>query len=316
MLALTLFRSNDDMKKQLLIAMSLLLIGISGWIFYNKMSDENTKGVQPSFKEGSNTISYGLLDADGKVMNNGSALEPKNNKLEYTLSLSNFIEVEREYALIVLSNFEQTPFTVEGKQYSVYTFNAKPNKSIKFNLSVTTNNSTKEIDYLIIKKPNYLIDKLDISRMHTLQEVLPMRYMVKSNGDNPKAAAGLIPDDTIKKGPNDTIFVSKQKEELNILSAARSGEHVFISVGNVGEKKENYNIIALNQWQQIPLENDQLVGNVAVNPGERKVFEYKLPKVKHDSNFQVIALPKPYEVSESDYESTVPSGSFRTVIKP
>ncbi|PJN86552.1 hypothetical protein [Bacillus sp. mrc49] len=302
------------MKKKLLIVTSLILIGISGWIFYNKT--ENTKGVQPGFKAGSNTISYGLLDDDGKVMNNGSTLEPKNNKLEYTFSLSNFIEVEREYAVIVLRNFEQTPFTVEGKPYSVYTFNAKPNKSNEFNLSVATNDRTREIDYLIFKKPNYLIDNLDISKMGALQEVLPMRFKVKSNGEKPKAAAGFIPDDTIKKGPNDTIFVSKQKEELSILPTARSGEHVFISVGNVGEKEENYHIIALNHWQQIPLENNQLVGNVAVKPGERKVFEYKLPQVQHDSNFQVIALPKPYEVSESDYESTVVSGSFRTVIKP
>ncbi|MFJ7752950.1 hypothetical protein ACQKGI_15615 [Peribacillus muralis] len=302
------------MKKKLLIGITLLLIGISVWISYNKM--ENTKGVQPGFREGSNTISYGLLDDDGKVMNNGSTLEPINNKLEYTLSLSNFIEVEREYAVMVLRNFEQTPFTVEGKPYSVYTFKAKPNKSIEFDLSVATNDRTTEIDYLIFKKPNNLIDKLDISKMDTLQEVLPMRFMVKSKGEEPKAAADLIPDDMVKEGPNDTIFVSKQKEELIILPAAKSGEHVFLSVGNIGEKEENYNIIALNEWQQVSLGKDQLVGHVAVNPGERKVFEYKLPQVRHDSNFQVIALPKPYEVSESDYESTDVSGSIRMVIKP
>ncbi|MGE6379031.1 hypothetical protein [Peribacillus muralis] len=137
------------MKKKLLIAISLLLIGISVWTFYNKM--ENTKGVQPGFQEGSNTISYGLLDDDGKVLNNGSTLEPKNNKLEYTLSLSNFIELERDYAVMVLRNFEQTPFTVEGKPYSVYTFKAKPNKSIEFDLSVATNDRTKEIVFLYLK---------------------------------------------------------------------------------------------------------------------------------------------------------------------
>ncbi|MFE0507633.1 hypothetical protein ACWF7H_24500 [Peribacillus butanolivorans] len=303
------------MKKKLLIVTVILFIGISGWIFYNKMSGENTKGIQPGFEEGSNTISYGLLNADDKVIDNGSILEPKENKLEYTLSLSNFIEVEREYALIVLENFKQTPFTVEGKRYSVYTFNAKPNKRIEFNTSISTNNNTREIDYLIFKKPNYLLDKLDISKMHTLQEFLPLRFKVKSNGAKPKTA-DFIPDETIKEGPNDTIFISKQKEELNILPTARSGENVFISVGNIVEKKENYNVIALNNWQQIPLENEQLVGNVVVKPGERKVFEYKLPQVKDNSNFQVIALPKPYEVSESDYESTAAFGSFRTVIKP
>ncbi|MGE6379030.1 hypothetical protein [Peribacillus muralis] len=152
--------------------------------------------------------------------------------------------------------------------------------------------------------------------MDTMQEVLPMRFMVKSKGEEPKAAADLIPDDMIKEGPNDTIFVSKQKEELIILPAAKSGEHVFLSVGNVGEKEENYHIIALNQWQQVSLGNDQVVGHVAVNPGERKVFQFELPKVKDESNFQVIALPKPYEVSESDYERTDVSGSIRTVIKP
>ena len=48
------------MKKKLLIVTVILFIGISGWIFYNnKMSGENTKGIQPGFEEGSNTVPTG-----------------------------------------------------------------------------------------------------------------------------------------------------------------------------------------------------------------------------------------------------------------
>ncbi|MFF2857603.1 MULTISPECIES: hypothetical protein [unclassified Peribacillus] len=78
----------------------ILFIGISGWLLYDNKSaektNENTKGVQPGFEESSNTISFGLLDEIDKVVNNGSILEPKENKLEYTFSHSNFIEVERD----------------------------------------------------------------------------------------------------------------------------------------------------------------------------------------------------------------------------
>lgn len=46
----------------------------------------------------------------------------------------------------------------------------------------------------------------------------------------------------------------------------------------------------------MPFINNKLVGNVLVNPVERKVFRFKLPLVKANSNFQVIALPSPYQI--------------------
>lgn len=71
-----------------MVITAILLIGISGWLLYDNNQPEktngNTKGVQPGFEEGSNTISFGLLDENDKVVNNGSILEPKENKLEYT----------------------------------------------------------------------------------------------------------------------------------------------------------------------------------------------------------------------------------------
>ncbi|MGE7762092.1 hypothetical protein [Peribacillus sp. NPDC097895] len=307
------------MKKQLMVITVILLIGISGWLLYDNKSAEktngNTKGVQPGFEESSNTISFGLLDENDKVVNNGSILEPKENKLEYTFSLSNFIEVERDYALIVLDNFKQIPFTVQGKKFNVYPFNAKANKTVEFKTSISVKKDTSEIDYLVIKKPNYFTEKLDIPKMHSLQEILPLRFQVKNNSQKQKTAT-FTPEEMFNEGPNDTIFISKQKEELTILPTERSGEDIYISVGNINEEKENYNIIALSNWKQVPFENNELVGNVLVNPGERKVFKFKLPFVKADSNFQVIALPRPYEVSEKDYESTRAEGSMRAVIKP
>ena len=114
----------------------------------------------------------------------------------------------------------------------------------------------------------------------------------------------------LKKDPTIPFLLVSKKEELNTLPTARSGENVFISVGNIVEKKENYNIIALNNWQHIPLENEQLVGNVVVNPGERKVFEYKLPQVKDNSNFRLLLYRNLMKLARVTTKAQPPSGHF------
>ncbi|MBL4954897.1 hypothetical protein JK635_22315 [Neobacillus sp. YIM B02564] len=112
------------------------------------------------------------------------------------------------------------------------------------------------------------------------------------------------------------MFISKQKEQLNILPTANSGENIFVSIGNISKEKEAYNMIALSNWKQVPFINNELVGNVSVNPGERKIFKFKLPFVKENSNFQVIAFPTPYKISKDNFDSTLVYGSIRTMIKP
>lgn len=298
------------------------------WFSYNKMfgsdnkilgSDNKTQKVQssiiPGFGENSSSISYGLLDGHKKVIDNGELLIAKNNKLEYTISLSNFIKVDRKYALIILDNQIQVPFTVKGKRYDVYTFDTKANETVEIKTVVPINKNSSEIDYLLIKKPEYLLDKIDLQKMTVLQEILPLRFKIK-NSNVPTKVPVFIPDKIFKNGANDNIFVSKKENELNVLPTIRSGEYIYISVGAIGKDKENYNIIAFENWKQIAIKDNYVVGKVKINPGERKVYKFKVPNVKKNSSFQVIAVPKFNETNRTDVKNTLVYGSIRTTIKP
>lgn len=310
------------MKKSLVSILGIIIL-ILACIFYFSLSEKPTEGkdantksdhIIPGFGKDSNSIAIGLLDKNNKIIDQGSTLKVKNNKIVYTVSLSNFIKVERKYALIILENFKQVPFTVNGKSYKVYNFNAKENETVEFDTTVKAQNNTSEIDYILIKKPEYLLDKLDFEKMSTLQEIMSLRFVVGNNSEI--KTPNYIPQKTYKGGPNDTVFISKRKEELEILPKIKTGETMYLSVGNIGNKNANYTIVALNNWKQVPIIDKKLVGNVSVKPDERKVYKIKAPLVKEKSNFQVIAIPNTGQLNPNSYQSFQLQGTIRTVITP
>lgn len=69
-------------------------------------------------------------------------------------------------------------------------------------------------------------------------------------------------------------------------------------------------------WEQISLIDDQLVHYVTVEPNEKKVFEVTLPNTIKKKNYQVLAFPHPFGVSNTNYESRFVESTIRTVIKP
>jgi hypothetical protein len=99
---------------------------------------------------------------------------------------------------------------------------------------------------------------------------------------------------------------------------SKKNKEVFLSVGHPEGKSSDFALAAFLDWKQIPFpdRNHQRVHYVTLEKGKREVFPLKLPQVQRESNFQVIAFPKPYQISESDFGSQTVYGSPRIVIQP
>ncbi|MCD1162052.1 hypothetical protein LQF35_17115 [Peribacillus sp. N3] len=76
-----------------------------------------------------------------------------------------------------------------------------------------------------------------------------------------------------------------------------------------------YAIIALKDWEQVAVRDNTDVLYTTVPPETRHLFDFNLPDVERENNFQLIAFPFPYEVNADNYESQQTFGSFRVVIQ-
>ncbi|MBS4189813.1 hypothetical protein KHA94_06275 [Bacillus sp. FJAT-49705] len=173
---------------------------------------------------------------------------------------------------------------------------------------------TSQDKCILLVGPHYKLKEMDFNRAAILEEVLSMRYSINQNKntDNIKETE---PDSIIKDGLNENLFVTKNKEKLQSVFVEIEGKELTLSVGNDTEKAMRYAIVAFKDWEQNKIINNQDVIYTTVPSGVRQIFDFNLPNVDNETNFQLLALPFPYEVSNENYISQQAFGSFRIVIQ-
>lgn len=283
----------------------------------NKSNSETQDAISKEPEANTDTIAYGLYNAEGKYVDNGSKLTAENNVVNVNVSIDHNLNERREYALIVLEDFKQESFNLENKKESTqkYLFTMKPNTSKNIAVKVPVNSNTQELTFLLTKKPSYKLKEMNPNKAAILGEVLSMRYPLDHN-NNLANLKETKPDDIIKDGLNENMFITSDRQKLKSVITEKEGKTLSFSVGNDTEKTLRYAIIALKDWKQTDVTESKKVLYTTVAASERQLFDFTLPHVKKDSNFQLIAFPYPYQVSKDNYESQQAFGSFRTVVEP
>lgn len=70
----------------------------------------------------------------------------------------------------------------------------------------TIYDETKEVDYLVIKEPNRLIEEFDLEPVLSMKQVLSLRYDIENK--HPLFSESIFPLTTTSEGPIDDIFIS------------------------------------------------------------------------------------------------------------
>lgn len=312
------------MKKQYIIIILLISI-ISVYFSLNRPvqiqetsndKNANTNITKKQEREQPNTISYGLKNIDGKHIDNGDTIESKNNKVNVYLALNHTIDEKREYGLIILENYKQKPFTIENniQETSKYFFDMDPYSSKKIKISLNISANANELTFLLIKKPNYKLRDNDINKASILEEILSMRYSIK-NKNKIEMIQEIQPENILKDGLNEPLFITKDKENLQIVFSEIEEKEFIVSNGNETDEEMKYVILAFKDWEQNEIIGNKYIIYTTVAPHTRQIFKFTLPKVEQESNFQLIALPFPNEVSKDNYVSQQAYGSFRMLIQ-
>ncbi|QWH75409.1 hypothetical protein EXW59_00465 (plasmid) [Bacillus mycoides] len=310
------------MKKYYIITILLISI-ISAYFCLNKpvkkqefSNNINANITKKQEREQPNTISYGLKYIDGKHIDNGDTIESKNNKINVYLSLNHNIDENREYGLIILENYKQKPFKIENntQETSKYFFDMNPYSSKEIKISFNISENAKELTFLLVKKPNYKLRDNDINKASILEEILSMRYSIK-NKNKIEMKQEIQPENILKDGLNEPLFITKDKENLQIVFSETEEKEFIVSNGNETDEEMKYVLLAFKDWDQSEIVSNKGIIYTTVEPHTRKIFKFTLPKVEQESNFQLIALPFPNEVSKDNYVSQKAYGSFRMLIQ-
>ncbi len=316
------------MKKYYISALSVLvLLGVFYWFYSSSQPKElSTSKIDVIEKEREVTnaadygsVGYGLENLKGKVINEGSTLNSKDNEVLVVASVDNDIDEDRKYALLVFEDYKQVKFKVKKNEQDVnkYFFDMKPNSSINFNVAVPIRSDSSELTFVIVQKPEYKLKELDLIKAGILEQVLSMRYSInKADSEKDvKKVKEVKPDAIVKDGLNENISITNSQEKLQSIMTEKEGKKLKLSAGNETNDEIRYAIIALKDWEQVPVIENTEVLYTNVPPETRHLFDFNLPDVERENNFQLIAFPFPYEVNAENYESQQTFGSFRVVIQ-
>ncbi|AQU77156.1 hypothetical protein [Priestia megaterium] len=311
------------MKKYFIAIILIMVVVVTFYsIFHKFIRANNSNTISQNSHSGDreeqqvNTIEYGLYSLDGKYIDNGSTVYPEDDEANVNISINHNLNERREYSLIVLEDFKQVSFKLKNKkEFIKYLFTMNPNSSKDINVRIPIRPNTQELAILLIKKPSYKLKEMDLNKASVLEDVLSLRYPInnKNELDNLKEVK---PDIVVKDGLNEEMFVTNDIHKLQSVMVGKEGEKLWFSNGNDTSEPLKYAIIALKNWRQTKVIDNQNVIYTTVSEEERKLFSFTLPNVKKDSNFQLIAFPYPYHVSKDNYASQQAFGSFRTAIEP
>lgn len=299
------------MNKKIIFSVIILLL-ISFFTFFREVPNTQSLATNTANRTNHDTyVALGIYDSNDNLIDNGSNLGIKNNtRLFHTIDIEQNLEKDREYLLIAMIDFKQVSFNIEGKTYNNYKFKVDKSGKIAFNLEIDIPDKSKELDYIIMKEPDYVPNK------ENYKDSIPLQYIMTSRFNLDDFPYTINYEDNVTcsyEGPYDDIWISDKKEELSAVYKITKGSQLYMTIGNDRNYDLEFAVVLFSNWNQINIDDD-IIKYFKVNSGEKKTFEFKIPDIESNKIIQSIAFPRPYKVNSNDRDSTTSSGSFRFIV--
>lgn len=299
-------------KKKLILVLSFCVCILIIFLLGNIHSEKFKQNDGGNRTNNDTFVSVGVFDKNGKIIDNGSNLDIKNKEtLHHTFDIEQQLNEDRDYLLITMVDFKQVPFIIDGKSYDKYYFNLNKSDKITFDLKVNVSDKNKELDYIIIKKPNYMPETNDFDEMISLQSIMTSRFCLNNQSVN------LSYENNVSSSFGDLydyLWISDNEKNLNALHKISNIEPLYMSLGNDRNNIMDFAVVIFSDWEQISFD-ENFVKYFELKPDEKQVFELKLPIFEKDKHVQAIAFPMPYNISKSDVMSLTSFGTFKFIVE-
>lgn len=211
--------------------------------------------------------------------------------------ITNISNVSEEYGLIILKNYEQVQFKVNGQKRSFYSVNIKKNESRTFEFEMDLfGKGFYDVDFLVVAKPYDLSTDLP-TREISPNLIFPYRANFIVDSSSPPAV-DYEQTTNIKNIFNDNIILSRTRIKSvndNIWYKDKSDGNLDYNLylSNYFEKPLNFAVVAFLNYRQIKI-NDNLTyyGSLASQKAVNLAAKLRLKEKKNE--LFAIFIPKPY----------------------
>ncbi|MBU8855271.1 hypothetical protein [Bacillus sp. FJAT-26377] len=276
-----------------------------------KYNDEQEDITGP----GSETVSYGLYEVNGEILDTLDIGAKKGRTYKKVLSFSHYLSVKRKYSLVILSDFQTIPFKADNKKRSnSYTFTMNKNTVKKIQLEFESPPNHRELSLLIIPEAEFQLETENIDIGSGLQDIITLRYI--KNNQNHQHVEHLPPLQTTGELSGEEAFLTSQERGNKILFKSKANEKAFLQIFNANDRNLDYAVVAFSGTKQVKF-NNKTVSFISVKGGATNIYEVNIPIVKEKQNYQIVLFPSPYKTGKiEDGLNNKSYSTFRTLIEP
>ncbi|MCM1253554.1 MAG: hypothetical protein NC321_12085 [Clostridium sp.] len=310
-----------------IIIMIIIIGSVKGNIQENSISEKIDAPIYHA--DGSVTIPEGCT-ANGfysletnKIIDGGSIIKLSGDTLQGKIGFQQNFPEERNYLLIILIDYVQHDFEIEGENFQSYAFSLEGESEVKFNISVhLTESEGREFDYAVIPQPdekNLVIDgTYNWSAMLSTREWNIGRFELEREYSDIREEQ--------KNEQNYTEFRVEEnisgfelidsRDDLIVSVERKGGETVELVILNqaLESEDENYVIMGFLNWKQVPIDGEHMKYYAGVSADTSISIPVILPDVEETSVFQILA----FKISDAGIEkyTDTTQTSFRILVQP
>lgn len=212
---------------------------------------------------GAQQIAYGFLDNSGVPINDNIIDIGTSDTFSTFLELGNFIDKEREYMILMFSNYEIVEFSVDGNKPSTsYNLKIPAQQDVQIPLTIENiNEGYNDILVAIIKYPNANLS--DEQRQNTtLNHILFTRCVVK-RGNSCEFTPGRKCTLNTYSDAFDGIFLHEEEDEIidipHLSLSVNELKELYCTVGNATNEDNDYIVILLDNWKQVSINDNRFL---------------------------------------------------------
>lgn len=286
---------------------------------------------------------YKVMDTSTQTIINLDTVYQLDNESTVRNTVSHQIHKEGSfyYELIVMVDYIQTDFYVDGELYFSYPYSLVDEDLILIDVeTVIKDPHAKEIHYMIIKYPHY--SDTDYDNIPDFRDTLnaisnPLYWRVRLSYDNDQLIDNMVFEENFLTIEEELFIRPISLLEVSDINDKYLGEPLetfvdyngFYSETLVGNSNQPANILLYNNheeasefivfqllnWEQVPFDDGNMYKYFSVPPNTGIHYTLTLPVVDKNTPYHIIAFRNPYRYSIDDLQDFIEATS-RTIIKP
>lgn len=294
-----------------IVALSILIfLVLPGLLLTNTKSEETQTIV---FE---NTISYGLRDSNGQIVDVGTQINQSgSSSFSGDLEIIQDMEGQYLYYLNILKDLHEIPYEVNGEEViSANMFSLTNKQKINIDLSIDNISEGNELMILLFKYPK---SNESMTLERSLEySVMGLRFNLSNNSTYPQSIKFLNDNDTNDYNARISMVNVQSSKEAILELEKRSNDSVELLLGQTSNENSRHSILPFVNGSLI--EKNELPPNTVYEISDNKLYRVpiKIPVTKKENSiFQLVDVLSPYQMDDGIYSITEIDFSNPVLIK-